>query len=156
MARSLRSLALDLRGLTKMRAEITAQTVRTRRPAEKPYEVVDTFLKGFLLRVQPSIVMTDYFSYRDVHGPRARYRRGTHGSISPNQAHDETLMRSARVIAGENVQASKKEELKQGKFVNRRTIGGFLEHQYTPWVLAEPKTRQGKTRSTILRSQSHT
>jgi len=58
-----------------MQAKLTNQTIRALRPAEKPYEVVDVDLKGFLLRIQPSGVMTYYFTYRNEQGKRARCAR---------------------------------------------------------------------------------
>ena len=93
-----------------MQAKLTAMTIRSLRAGDKPYEVVDTDLKGFLLRVQPSGVMTYYFSYRNEQGRRARCRIGKHRTVSPAQARDEALNLSARVIAGEDVQATKKQQ----------------------------------------------
>ena len=93
-----------------MQAKLTAQTIRSLRAGDKPYEVVDIDLKGFLLRVQPSGVMSYYFFYRNEQGRRTRYRIGKHGTLSPAQARDEALNLSARVIAGDDIQAKKKEE----------------------------------------------
>ena len=44
-------------------AVITQDFVRTLKPRQKPYEVRDPRLKGFLLRVQPTGVMTYYAEY---------------------------------------------------------------------------------------------
>ena len=59
-----------------MRAKLSARSIQTLRPGDKPFEVVDADLKGFLLRVQPSGAMTYYFSYRNGHGRRKRCRIG--------------------------------------------------------------------------------
>ena len=88
-----------------MQAKLTARHITSLQPKEVPYEVVDPEVKGFLLRVQPSGVMTYYFSYRTQEGRRARYRIGRKGSISPAQARDEARRLSARVVGGEDVQA---------------------------------------------------
>lgn len=123
-----------------MQAKLTAMTIRSLRAGDKPYEVVDIDLKGFLLRVQPSGVMTYYFSYRNDQGRRTRYRIGKHRTVSPAQARDEALNLSARVIAGEDVQATKKQERLAAQAAKSQTLSGFLEHQYGPWVLIQRKT----------------
>ncbi len=54
-----RALILDLlRTYERMKAKLSARIIQTLSSGEKPYEVVDTDLKGFLLRVQPSGVLT--------------------------------------------------------------------------------------------------
>ena len=134
-----------------MQAKLTAQTIRSLRPEKKPYEVVDIELKGFLLRVQPSGVMAYYFSYRNEQGRRARYRIGKHGTLSPAQARDEALGLSARVIAGEDIQAKKKEERAMAQAAKSQTLSGFIEHQYGPWALSQRKTGE----ATLARLRSN-
>ena len=123
-----------------MKAKLTAMTIRSLHPRDKPYEVVDTDLKGFLLRVQPSGVMTYYFSYRNDQGRRARCRIGKHRTVSPAQARDEALNLSARVIAGKDVHAKKKQERLAAQAAKSQTLSGFLDHQYGPWVMTQRKT----------------
>lgn len=123
-----------------MQAKLTSQRIRTLKLADKPYEVVDAEIKGFLLRVQPSGVMTYYFSYRNENGKRLRYRIGKQGSISPAQARDEAQNLSVRVIAGEDIQATKKNERAAAEAAKSQTLSGFLEHRYGPWVLSQRKT----------------
>ena len=41
-----------------MRAKLSSRTLQVLQPCDKPFEVVDSELKGFLLRVQPSGAMT--------------------------------------------------------------------------------------------------
>ena len=91
-----------------MQSKLSARTIQALSPAESPYEVVDTDLKGFLLRVQPSGTMTYYFSYRNRSGTRSRYRIGKVGSCSPAQARDRATLLAARVVAGEDIQKEKK------------------------------------------------
>jgi hypothetical protein len=47
-----------------MKAKLSSRTIQALRPCDKPFEVVDLELKGFLLRVQPSGAMTYYFVNR--------------------------------------------------------------------------------------------
>jgi hypothetical protein len=134
-----------------VQAKLTAQAIRFLHAGERPYEVVDVDLKGFLLRVQPSGVMTYYFSYRNEQGRRARYRIGKHGTLSAAQARDEALSLSARVIAGEDVQATKKEERATAQKAMSQTLSGFIEHQYGSWVLSQRKTGE----ATLARIRSN-
>ena len=65
-----------------MKAKLSSRAIQALIPVKKPFEVVDTELKGFLLRVQPSGVMTYYFSYRNGQGKRLRYRIGNSEALS--------------------------------------------------------------------------
>jgi hypothetical protein len=82
-----------------MQAKLSAQSIRALRPGDKPYEVVDMEVKGFLLRVQPSGVMTYYFSYRNRDGRRRRYRIGNSESLSQAQARDQAILLAARSLS---------------------------------------------------------
>jgi len=46
-----------------MKAKITKRTLQSLKPREKAYEVVDTELAGFIVRVQLSGSMSYYLSY---------------------------------------------------------------------------------------------
>ncbi|HKH21531.1 MAG TPA: Arm DNA-binding domain-containing protein [Gammaproteobacteria bacterium] len=84
-----------------MKACLAAKTIKALQPAAKPYEVRDTRIKGFLLRVQPSGAMAYYLSYTPLSGKRQRYRIGTAGSLTPAQARD-----IAEELAGHVAQGS--------------------------------------------------
>ncbi len=134
-----------------MKAKLASRTIQALRPFSKPFEVVDSELKGFLLRVQPSGAMTYYFSYRNGQGKRQRYRIGNSESLSAAQARDQAILLSARVVAGEDVQAEKKQERQTAKLAKSRTLGGFLTHQYEPWATSQRKTGP----ATVLRIRSN-
>ena len=123
-----------------MRAKLSSRTIQALRPCDKPFEVVDSELKGFLLRVQPSGAMTYYFSYRNGQGRRGRYRIGNSDSLSPAQARDQATLLSARVVAGEDIQSQKKHERRMAQQANSRTLDGFLIHQYEPWATSQRKS----------------
>jgi integrase len=128
-----------------MRTKLMANVIKTLRPKGQPYEVRDTLLPGFLLRVQPSGVMTYYLTYRTMDGRKTRYRIGAVGAITPAQARDIAEQLSARAVQGEDVQATKQQRRDAAETAKIRTLGGFLEHQYSSWLLAE---RPEKRRST--------
>jgi integrase len=127
-----------------MRAKLMANIIKTLRPKEQPYEVRDTILPGFLLRVQPSGAMTYYLAYRTTDGRKTRYRIGAVGAVTPAQARDMAEQLSARAVQGEDVQATKQQRRDAAEMAKVCTLGGFLEHQYSPWLLAErPEKRRG-------------
>ena len=123
-----------------MKAKLSSRTIQALRPCDKPFEVVDSELKGFLLRVQPSGAMTFYFSYRNGQGKRKRYRIGNSESLSPAQARDQAVLLSARVVAGEDIQLQKKRERQVAQQAKSQTLDGFLIHQYEPWATSQRKS----------------
>ena len=92
------------------------------------------------MRVQPSGAMAYYFSYRNEHGRRKRYRIGNSDSLSPAQARDRAILLSARVVAGEDVQKKKKRERQVAKLAMSQTLEGFLIHNYEPWATSQRKS----------------
>ena len=123
-----------------MKAKLSSRTIQVLIPANEPFEVVDTELKGFLLRVQPSGAMTYYFSYRNGQGKRKRYRISNSESLSPAQARDQAILLCARVVAGEDVQETKKRERRLAKLAQSQTLEGFLTHHYEPWAISQRKS----------------
>lgn len=136
-------LTVDLRSTLNrilMRGKINNSLIKSLVTKPQPYEVVDSDIKGFLLRVQPSGAMTYYYSYRDTSGTRKRYRIGNHGSITPAQARDKALLLSAQVVSGVDVQAEKKLKRIQGVKNKHSTLNYFLETKYAPLVLTNHKS----------------
>ena len=123
-----------------MQAKLSTRTIQALQSCDKPFEVVDLELKGFLLRVQPSGVMTYYFSYRNGQSKRKRYRIGNSESLSPAQARDQAILLSARVVAGEDIQAQRKHERQNARLAKLSTLDGFLIHQYEPWATSQRKS----------------
>ncbi len=123
-----------------MKAKLSSRTIQAVRASDHPFEVVDSELKGFLLRVQPSGAMSYYFSYRNEEGKRQRYRIGNSESLSPVQARDQAILLSARVVAGDDIQAEKKRERKAARLAKSRNLDGFLRHKYEPWATSQRKS----------------
>ncbi len=123
-----------------MKEKLTERFIKTIIPQTSPYEVVDSEINGFILRVQPSGVMTYYLVYRTSGGIKKRYRLGRHGAITLIQARDLAKQFSAKALSGHDVQAEKKKAQIDMVKIKARTLGGFIEHHYAPWVRVERKT----------------
>src|SRR5687768_4862823 len=123
-----------------MRANLTAKTINALKPAAKPYEVRDSKIKGFLLRVQSSGAMTYYLTYTPASRGKQRYRIGTVGNLTPAQARDIAEELAAEVARGIDIHARKKTARSEAEQAKVRVLGGFLEHKYGSWALAERKT----------------
>jgi integrase len=110
-----------------MQINISNRTVSTMRSQDKPFEVRDTGLKGLLLRVQPSGVMTYYLEFK--RGKRKKIGRAD--SITPVQARDIARTILASVYHGED--PTKKKRLAD-------TYLDFLNSTYKPWLLLNLRT----------------
>lgn len=133
-----------------MKAQITVKSIPTFKPQAKPYEVTD---KGLVLRVQPSGVATFYAVYR-VGGKNQRYRIGNAGQfkptadgkfafragIHPDVARDVLKDKSNDAAKGKDPQAERKQKRAEEKAAKTRTVGGFFEHEYAPFLLTERKS----------------
>ena len=128
-----------------MRQKITQTTMKNLSIATHPYEINDTDLKGFLLRVQPSGKMTYYFAYR-INGRRARYKIGQYPGVKPAPARDVAEQLAAKVAQGIDPQSEKKQAKQDEERQALRTLSGFLDKRYEPWVKVERKTGEAMVR----------
>ncbi len=117
-----------------MKNKISSRLVNSLQPKEKPFELVDTEIKGFLLRVQPSGVMTYYLAYRNELGKKQRYKIGKHGTITCQQARDIAKSLAGDVAKGIDIHAEKKSKVEKVKIeAARETIKTFTEGRYKEW-----------------------
>lgn len=127
-----------------MEGRLGGRLIASLKPREKPYQVHDTDIHGFILRIQPSGVMTYYFEYRLPSGLRNRVKIEKHGKITVEQARDRVKEIAADLVKGIDPKAAKKE--------NRVvTLGAFIDHLYSPW--AESHLRSGPSNVKRLRSR---
>jgi integrase len=123
-----------------MQAIITQELVRRLKPKAKPYEVRDLRLKGFLLRLQPTGVMTYYAEY----GRGKRCRVGPADALAPSQAREQARRVLAEVALGADPAAALQE-------AKAHTLGSFLDEVYEPWARANIRT----SKNTLLRLRSN-
>lgn len=135
-----------------MQAKISPSSVKGFGAQEKAYEVVDSEIKGFLMRVQPTGRKTFYFSYRTQAGVRKRIKIGVLGSnLTVAQARDQALSYAMKVASGQDVQGEKIADRKVAKEKLTHTLDAFLATHYRPWALTNQKSGQ-QTIDTIRRS----
>ena len=127
-------------GESTMRAKLTIRVVKSVRPKARLYEIHDTEIRGFLLRVRPSGAKTYYLSYRNEEGMRNRYKIGTHGNITATQARDRAAKLAGRVAHGEDIQAERKKARLEEERKEVSSWGMFLRKKYEPWANAHRKS----------------
>jgi integrase len=122
-----------------MQAVISEKLLRALTPRAKPYEARDPRLKGFLLRIQPTGVMTYYAEY----GRGKRHRIGRADTLAPSQAREE----ARRVLAGVALGADPAEARREAQV---HTLRSFLDEAFAPWAqvsIRTPKNTLGRLRS---------
>ncbi len=119
-----------------MKAKLLARLISTLKPGAGPYEVVDTEIPGFSIRVESSGTKTYYLRYRLPNGTRARLKLGASSALTAEQARDAAKAEAGKAALGINPVAVRKESRKV------KTLGEFIEQHYGPvWVA---KRRRGQ------------
>ena len=110
-----------------MKNRISAKLADRLPPQERPYEVRDDLLKGFILRIQPSGIKSYICEY-------ARGRRETIGrtsAISAAQARD----RAKDILAAYQINGT----VTPKRQFSTTTLTSFINNEYKPWQLANNK-----------------
>jgi integrase len=116
-----------------VQAKIGNSIIPRLQPQAKPYEVNDTELKGFLLRIQPSGSIAYYCSYRNKQGKRNRISLGRHPTVTPAQARDHARQVLASVVKGDDPAVT-------ARPAKTHTLLSFIDDEYGPWVKTHRKT----------------
>jgi integrase len=133
-----------------MKAHLTVPTVKNLNPKEKPYEVVDDHLKGFLARVQPTGVITYYLAYRTREGVKRRFRIGRHPGVTAPAARKAAEQLMSEVTLGGDPHNARKSARTKNARSRGETLGGFIDIQYAKWALSHQK--RGNETLTLLES----
>src|ERR1051326_2736661 len=127
-AGGLRSVLIEQWG-PLLRALVSSSLVERLLPQSKPYEVRDTRLSGFVVRVQPTGLISYYIEFqrgrRMAIGPASR--------ITASLARDRAKAILADAYKGNDPIAAKR----RGK---AQTFGAFIENVYAPWAKANLRT----------------
>jgi len=98
-------------------------------PAQKPFEIYDSPLAGFTLRVQPTGVRSYYARF----GRNRRFALGKVGTLRPDEARDKCQTVLGNVAHGRHPF--------HGLNGEGLTLGQFIDEAYVPWVKANrPRT----------------
>ena len=134
-----------------MKAKLSARVINQVKPSDKIYEVYDTEIKGFLLRVYPSGRMNFYYSYRNREKKRNRIMIGVLGSrVTVQQAREEAKDYATMVSKGIDVQGEKQKNTQEAIEFENKTLEHFLNEHYEDWVTTSQKS--GKESVRCIRS----
>jgi hypothetical protein len=108
---------------------ITNPIIKSLRPQVKPFEIRDTKLKGLLLRVQPSGILTYYVEYKRG----SREKLGRADTITPIEARDIARLKLADFCQG-------KDPAEQRRLAKADTYLPYLDTVYKPWLVNNLRT----------------
>jgi len=98
-------------------------------PTKKPFEIYDSRLAGFTLRVQPTGVRSYYARL----GRNRRFALGKVGTLRPDEAREKCQQVLGNVAHGRHPL--------HGLGGEGLTLGQFIDETYVPWVKANrPRT----------------
>lgn len=107
-------------------AKITKRVVDGAAPATRPYDLRDSELPGFVLRVHPSGRKSYRFEYRFGRGrvaPKRAITIGRHGAVTPTEARDQAGNLARRITRGEDPARDAEQ--------NAATVNDVVEHYMT-------------------------
>jgi len=115
-----------------MRVKLTTKLVQSLKAREKPYNVVDSELRGFLVRVEPSGVKS-YFARFCIRGRQTQLKIADAAVKTPAEARDK-----ARRIMSEATDG--KDPIVEKRSRRVQTLGEFLDKEYGPKYLSNKKS----------------
>lgn len=126
-----------------MRIKITRELLREQPPRAKAFDIADTDVKGFIVRVTPNGAKSYGVRYTTQSGKQKRYSlKMTFPATSPSEAREAARILLGRIAAGEDPAAEKKAK-KAGKI----TLFDFLDGDYGDHLRTKTKTAA----ATVLR-----
>ena len=123
-----------------MKINFTEKNIKAIESKQSPFELTDTKLPGFLLRIQPSGRRVFYYSYRTSEGIRRRLKLGRHGDITLTQAKSQAVAAAGDVAKGKDPHDAKQSKLQQSRKERAQTLRRYLDDYYKPWVLKNRKS----------------
>ncbi len=127
-----------------MKGKICSRLLQTLTPKEKPYEVRDSDLKGFMIRVQPSGHMSYICDFSRPDGRRDRITIGSVKVLSPAQARDQAMS-----ILGELAKGN--DPVAKHKASQVASLEAFLDKRYQSHV--ESHHKRGTETAELLRGR---
>ncbi|MBP8131997.1 MAG: site-specific integrase [Candidatus Hydrogenedentes bacterium] len=116
-----------------MRGKIGNRLLAVLQPREKPFEIADSEIAGFLIRVSPHGSRHYFVRYRLPNGQQTRMKLGSAAVLTPTQAREMAKQALAEVARGEDPAAGRKHS-------RGHSLRSFLEEVYLPWVHVNRKS----------------
>ena len=123
-----------------MPTKLTKRLVVALQAKEKPYEVRDNEVKGFLVRVLRTGHKVFWFVYPFAGKRSNRYKLGVLGNVSVEGARKLAKAAAGDLAKGINLQARRKAERAQTYRDRLTKLETFLIDKYEPWFKAEFKS----------------
>jgi integrase len=129
-----------------MRAKLNQRTVASLDPSSTPYDVRDTSLSGFLLRVQPRSIKSPggrkawFYQYRTPQGRQTRIKLGDFPGLSADGARSIALERANEVGKGIDLVARKRAVRAEAVRAGQQTLRVFLDDRFEPWAKTHMKS----------------
>lgn len=123
-----------------MSVKLTARSVKNAQPGNRVYNVHDTEISGFVLRVQPSGKKAFYLRGRVTYpdrsrGPQRYYHIGDANTLTPAQARHEAQRLAGMLADGEDPDAAKRSD-------KAATLGELIDGPYKQTVLEHRRSGQ--------------
>lgn len=133
--------------MEKVAQKLTDKLINTLQPEEKEYDVWDSDIKGFVLRVYKTGAKTFRYSYR-FNGVRKTFTIGKYGTLTTAQARDAARQKAGQVANGIDVQFEKiaAREDAQKERNDAITLEEFCEGDYKDWRFANRKNPEDTMR----------
>jgi integrase len=127
-----------------MKARLITRNIETFKAATSPYDVRDTELRGFILRILPTGKKVYFCDFRRPDGRRTRVKIGDDGVLTPARARDEAHKILGDLARGQDPAAERRQQ-------KQESLEGFIKKQYQPWVETHRKTGAQTVSRTLAR-----
>jgi len=125
-----------------MLMKLTKRTLDGLKPRPGPYDLRDSELRGFLVRVERSGAKIFFLDYR-TNGKRNRYKLGVFPNLSVEGARELARIAAGDLAKGIDLQARKRAEREQAERDHAATLGAFLE-RYGEWEAVHRRDHHAK------------
>jgi integrase len=127
-----------LPNICPMKKKLTIKSVAALTPKSKYYDVWDTDIPGFFLRVHPTGNKGYYLFYRNGNGEKRTYTIGK--GLTAVQARDIAQKRYGEVSNSVDIYQREKTTKQDAKRAKATTVLSFLDKVYQPWLLENRKS----------------
>ncbi len=121
-----------------MKAKLTNARAKAFEPADKLYDVYDTEIAGFVLRVRPTGGKTYFLFYRNKDGKKRTYTIGS--GLTATQARDIAQKVNGDIKNGIDPNQRDSDQRQEAQRLAKTTFAVFLEDVYKDWLAENRKS----------------